>query len=232
MADDKKDEDPPPKSGQVIRGGAPLPLTVGTGEQRTVDWLLSRLSRWPFNNRLYAKSLKAAKEVLEARKELGKTYIEHEEIRDDVRDLPTTIAQRRLKRLREYFEEERRFTAVLNDSRVDLKVMDDKNELQMEEIKRQQKEQQIQRMEQEKRELLLAKELEELRKPPPEPLKKKTARGRSPKQKRREEVLTKYEKEIERIEALKKLTVKAKADLKKAAVEEKEEELQKIEDMP
>jgi hypothetical protein len=180
MTDDEKDEDPAPKSGKLMPREPPLPLTAGKGEQRTIDWLLSRLSRWPFRNRTYVEALKTAKEVLEARKELGKTYVEHEEIRDDVRDLPTTIAQRRLQRLRKYFEEERQFTAVLNDSKMDLKMMDEKNALQMEEIKRQQREQNIQRMEQEKREALLAKELEELKKPPPppEPPKKKTTRGR------------------------------------------------------
>jgi hypothetical protein len=62
--------------------------------------------------------------------------------------------------------------------------------LKIEEIRRQQKEQNIQRMEQEKREALLAKELEELNKPPPpEHTTKKTPRGRSEKQKLRAEVL-------------------------------------------
>jgi hypothetical protein len=111
-------------------------------------------------------------------------------------------------------------------------MMDSKNKLRMEELKRQQREQRIQRMEQEKREVLLAKELEALKIPPPAPdPAKKTTRGRSPKQKRREEAITKYEREIARIEASKK-TEKAKATLQKAAEAEKEEAMAEVDNMP
>jgi sugar-specific transcriptional regulator TrmB len=88
-------------------------------------------------------------------------------------------------------------------------------------------------MELAKRKAQLKKELEELTKAPPEPEppKKPTTRGRSPKQKRREDALKRYEKEITRIEGM-KATAKVKATLTKAATNELEEELEKIEKMP
>jgi hypothetical protein len=69
------------------------------------------------------------------------------------------------------------------------------------------------------------------RAPPPEPAKKTTSRARSEKQKLRERAYTRRDKEIEKIEAMKKASPKAKADLKKAAENELEEELERIEKM-
>jgi hypothetical protein len=88
-------------------------------------------------------------------------------------------------------------------------MMDPQNKLKLEELKRQQKEQQIQRMEQDKRELLLAKELEELRRPPPaaKPPKKATTLGQSEKQKLLARAYTRRDREIERIEAMKRVRV-------------------------
>jgi hypothetical protein len=78
----------------------------------------------------------------------------------------------------------------------------------------------------------LAKAVKKFEKPEPErEPKKKTTRGRSEKQKLREDVLTRYEKEIARIEASKK-SAKAKADLKKAAEKEREDAMAKIENEP
>jgi hypothetical protein len=76
----------------------------------------------------------------------------------------------------------------------------------------------------------LEKAVKKFEKPEQEP-KKKTTRGRSEKQKEREEVLTKYEREMARIEAMKK-TDRAKATLRKAAEAEKEKELAEIGKMP
>jgi hypothetical protein len=233
MADDEKDDDPEPK-GELMRREPPLPLAARTGQQRTIDWLLSRLSRWPFRNRGYAESLKTAREVIEEQTRLEETIVGHGKTRGKLNDLETILAQDRLQRKRELLEEQRRLSAVLNETMLEGEMQDDKNELKMEEVKRQQKEQRIQRMEQEKRELLLVKELEELRKPPPAPEpppKKKMTRGRTEKQKLREDVITRYEKEIARIDAMKK-SDKAKATLKKAAEAEKEKEMAEIENMP
>lgn len=158
MTDDNNAEDPAERSGEVIRvGEAPAPEPVRTG---TIGWLFFRLSRWPFRNRRYVQSLKTAQEVLEARKQLGKTYIEHEEISGQVRDLPITIGKHRLQRLREYFEEERRLTTELNDTVVEGKTRDQKNKLKHGEVE-------IQQMEQEMRTLRVKKELDELKNPPP-----------------------------------------------------------------
>jgi hypothetical protein len=77
------------------------------------------------------------------------------------------------------------------------------------------------------------KEFEDLHKPPPEPEpQKKTARGRSPKQKARDEAQKNYEKEVARIGKDKKLSAEAKEDLKKSAAKDREVELEKIDKMP
>jgi hypothetical protein len=233
MADDKKDEDPALKRGEVIRRGEPpLPLATRTGQQRTLDWLLSRLSRWPFSNRAYVQSLKTAQEVIGEQTKLEETIIGHGKTRAKLNDLGTIIAQDKLQRRREFLEEQRRLSAVLNETMLDGEMVDQKNKLQMEELKRQQREQRIQRMEQEKREVLLVKELEELKKPPdPEPPKKKTTRGRTEKQKKQEEVLNRYDKAMARIDAMKK-SDKTKATLRKAAEAEREKKMAEIENEP
>jgi hypothetical protein len=231
MSDDDKRKDPEAKSGELIRGGASLPLVRPTGQQRTLYRLFARLSTFPFFNKKYVESLKTAKEVVDAKSELGEAIGKHAEIRDRLKDFGTVLERGREERSRQLYEEKERRRAAENIFKHEEQMQDDKDELKIEEIKRQQKEQQIQRMEQEKRELLLAKELEELRKPPPEPPKKKMTRGRSPKQKLRESVLKRYEKETARIGAM-EATAKLKATLTKAAEAEKEEELEKIEKMP
>ncbi len=68
--------------------------------------------------------------------------------------------------------------------------------------------------------------------PEPEPAKKKTTRGRSTKQKARDDAQKRYEKEIARIEAMRGRTVEAKEDLKKSAAKDREVELEKIDKMP
>jgi hypothetical protein len=220
MAEENNAEDPAERSGEVIRTGeAPAPAPVRTG---TIGWLLSRLSRLPFRNRRYVRSLKTAKDVLEARKELGKTYIEHEEISGQLQDLPITVGKQRFQRLREYFEEERRLTTEVNDAVVEGKTRDKKNKLKLGEVE-------IQEMEQEKRKMRAQKELEELNKPasvpPPPP-------GPSEKQKLREQAFARRDAAIKRIEAKKNATPQTKKELKKATENELEKELQKIDKMP
>jgi hypothetical protein len=73
--------------------------------------------------------------------------------------------------------------------------------------------------------------VKKLEKPEPEPA-QKTARGRSPRQKARDDAQKKYEKEIARIEKDKKLSAEAKEDLKKSAAKDREVELEKIDKMP
>jgi hypothetical protein len=220
MAEENNAEDPAKRSGEFIRAGeAPAPAPVRTG---TIGWLLSRLSRFPFYNRKYVRSLKTAQEVLEARKELGKTYIEHEEIIGQVHDLPITVGKQRFKRLREYFEEERLLTTEVNDAVVEGKTREAKNKLKHGEVE-------IQEMEQEKRKLRVRKELEELQNPPPPP--PGPGGAQSEKMKRREDAHKRYESAIKRIDKM-KVSAKAKTDLTKSAAVELEEEMEKIEKMP
>jgi hypothetical protein len=90
-------------------------------------------------------------------------------------------------------------------------------------------------MEQEMRKLRVKKELEELKKPPappPEPEEEPTGRGSSEKQKPRERAHAKRDREIKRIEKLKRATPETKEALKITAENELEEELRKIDEMP
>lgn len=224
MTDDNNAQDPAERSGEVIRvGEAPASVPVQTG---TIGWLFSRLSRWPFRNRRYLRSLKTAQEVLEARKQLRKTYIEHEEIRGQVQDLPITIGKQRLQRIREYFAEERQLTTELNDTVVEGKTRDEKNKLKQGEVKRQQTEQEIQQMEQEMRQLRARKQLDELQNPPP------PAPPPEDKKKLLERAYARRDRAIKRIEKLTNATPQTKRDLKKAAENALEKEVQRIEAMP
>jgi hypothetical protein len=76
----------------------------------------------------------------------------------------------------------------------------------------------------------LEKAVKKFEKPEPEP-KKKTTRGRTERQKLREEAHKHYESEIKRIEK-RKVSAETKAELKKNAKNDLEEELQRIENMP
>jgi hypothetical protein len=130
MADDDEREDPAPKSGQLMPPGPPLPLAARTGQQRTVDWLLSRLSRWPFKNRAYIQSLKTAQEVIGERTKLGETIIGHAKTRAKLNDLGTIIAQDKSQRQREFLEEQRQMSAVLNEAMLDGEMVDERNKVE------------------------------------------------------------------------------------------------------
>jgi hypothetical protein len=233
MSDDDKREESEAKSGQLIPGTAPLPLVAPTGQQRTLARLLSMLSTWPLRNRAYVEKLKTAKEVYEARHELAEAIEKHGDIRERLKDFGTTRDRGREERRRLLYEEKERRRAAENIFHHEVKMQDENNRQKEEEIKRQQEEQKIQRMEQEERELLLARELEELRKPPPEPEPaKNTTRGRSPKQKARDDAEKQYEQEVARIEKDRKLSAQAKQDLTKSAAKDREVELETIDKMP
>lgn len=221
MTEENNAEDPAERSGEVLRGGAPAPVPVQTG---TIGWLFSRLSRWPFRNRRYLQSMKTAQEVLEARKQLGKTYIEHEEISGQVQDLPITIGKQRMQRIREYCAEERQLITEVNDSVVEGKMREEKNKLKQRDVE-------LQQIEQEKKLLRARKELEELQNPPQPPPPSGPGRAQSEKMKRREDAHKRYESASKRIDKM-KVSAKAKTDLKTAAQNELEKEIQQIDQEP
>jgi hypothetical protein len=220
----------PPSGGALIGGRAPTPpAPARTAKGRTIDRLLSMLSIWPFRNKAFVRSLETAQEVVEKQNKLEETIIQHGRTRERLNDLEITIAQDRLQRRREFIEERDRFSASLNDSMLDGELMERRN-------KKKKKELTIEEIELKTRKARAKKEFEDFTKPvappPPEPGKKTTSRARSEKQKRRADAYKHYEKEIVRIEAEEGLSAKAKADLKKAAQNELEQELEKIEKMP
>jgi hypothetical protein len=225
MTDENSAEDPA-QSGELIRRGAPPTPAPRTAKHRTIDRLLSMLSIWPFRNKAFARSLETAQEVMEKQTKLEETIVGHGKTRGKLLDLETILTQDHLQRRRELLEEQRRLSVVVNETMLDGEMMEQKNKMQMEELKRQEREQRLERMEQEKREMLLVKELEELRKPPPEPA------AQPDKRKLREEAYKHFDKEVIRIDKMKNVTAERKTDLKNAARSDLEKELEKIDRMP
>lgn len=229
-ADDRPTKSERVIEGELVSGSVPVHHSP---VRRTLTRLVSRLSTLPFFNRMSKRAIDSATEVIEAQTKLGGALSENQLMADRLNDMPTIIADDREARKRDLeTREAERLEAAARRARAQAAYEErfiDKR------ISQQAKDQTVKSNELAGIDLDIQiynkrKEFEDLHKPPQD-TKKKTTRGRSPKQKKREEVITKYEREIARIEASKK-TEKAKATLKKAAEAEKEEELQKIENMP
>jgi hypothetical protein len=197
MADDNRGGNPEPESGDLIRRGEPLPpAPARTAKERTLGRLLSMLSIWPFRNKAFAKSLETAQEVVEKQNKLEETIIQHGRTRGRLNDLELTLAQDRLQRQREFLEEQNRLSATLNDTMLEGDMMKKKNKMKKGELT-------IQEIEQKKRLLQAKKELEVLQQPPPPPPPPRPpGRGQSEKQKRRKQAIKRYNREIQRIEAM------------------------------
>jgi hypothetical protein len=211
-------------------------IKAGEREKPSQGGLLTTLAgsmRWSWVTRLLAKRTDDFRSMMEAENKLmdvTKDYLRKE---DDLRNMGKILsADRAETNARENEAKtraanaERAYKERFQDNTISQKRKDHeikRLDIEEERIENERVEEEIRRVENEKR-------LEELRKPP-EPPKKTTTRGRSPKQKQREEVLTKYEKEMALIEAMKK-TDRAKGALRKAAEAEKEKEMAEIENMP
>jgi hypothetical protein len=222
MPDNTKGKDTP-KTGELMpQGAGGVPAPAPRAKNRTVERLLSMLSIWPFRNRAFLKSLETAQEVIEKQNKLEETIIQHAHTRDRLNDLEITLAQGRYERRRMLLEEQQRYSEASNASKLQQEMRDQHNKLKRQALT-------IEQMEQDKRKLQLKKELEELSKPPSEPPKpKKTTRGgRSEKQKRIERARKRYDKELERIEAM-TASSETKTALRQAATIEYEEEVEKI----
>jgi hypothetical protein len=211
-------------------------IKAGEREKPSQGGLLTTLAgsmRWSWVTRLLAKRTDDFRSMMEAENKLmdvTKDYLRKE---DDLRNMGKILsADRAETNARENEAKtraanaERAYKERFQDNTISQKRKDHeikRLDIEEERIENERVEEEIRRVKNEK-------QLEELRKPP-EPPKKKTTRGRSEKQKRHEDVLTRYEKEIARIEASKK-SAKAKADLKKAAEKEREDAMAKIENEP
>ena len=88
----------------------------------------------------------------------------------------------------------------------------------------------IEEAEYKKRLHLLEAEVEALANPPPPPP-PPTGRGRSEKQKLRERAYRRYDREIQRIDAMAAATTQRKTALKRSATNDLEEEIERIERM-
>jgi hypothetical protein len=196
--------------------------------------IFSRLSRFPVINMWLQKKVETSRKVAKEEKglcddifDLEKSFNRLENIDmflradDAAAEAGALAAERELAEERrkaaarktddEIFEDEKEYEAAKSRMKkeYDLKILEANYKIQLDPLE---------------------KAVKKFEKPEPEP-KKRTARGRTEKQKKREEVLNRYDKEIARIDAMNK-SDKAKATLKKAAEAEKEDELAKIEKEP
>jgi hypothetical protein len=212
-------------------------LKAGERQKSSQGGLLTTLAssmRWSWVSRLWTRRTDDFRSMLEAENKLMDVAKEYLKKEDDLRNIGKILNADRAERDAREFEArsrlanaERAYKERFQDNTISQKTKDHvvkRLDIEEQRIESERLEAEIRRLENEKR-------LEELRKPP-EPPKKTTTRGRSPKQKRRAEVLKRYDTEIARIEAMKKTTAKAKATLIKAAEAEKEAELEKIEKEP
>lgn len=168
--DDKERKGGAPKTGKLIPKGATLPPARVTGEHRTLYRLFARLSTLPFFNRKYVKSLKTAKEVYDAKSDLGEAIGRHGEIRERLKDFGTVLERGREERSRQLFEERERRRAAENTYNLESKMQKERNR-QVEEAL------EIEGMKIKKENMELQQKLDELKTPPtaPEPPKKKRA---------------------------------------------------------
>jgi hypothetical protein len=211
-------------------------LKAGEREKAQEGGLLTTLAgsmRWSWVTRLLTRQTDDFRSMMEAENKLMDVAKDYRRKEDELRNIEKILnADRAERNARENEAKtraanaERAYKERFQDNTISQKRKDHeikRLDIEEERIENERVEEEIRRVKNEK-------QLEELRKPP-EPPKKKTTRGRSEKQKLREDVLTRYEKEIARIEASKK-SAKAKADLKKAAEKEREDAMAKIENEP
>jgi hypothetical protein len=212
-------------------------LKAGEREKAQEGGLLTTLAgsmRWSWVTRLLTRQTDDFRSMMEAENKLMDVAKDYRRKEDELRNIEKILnADRAERNARENEAKtraanaERAYKERFQDNTISQKTKDHvvkRLDIEEERIESERLEAEIRRIENEKR-------LEELKKPPPEPAKKKTTRGRSEKQKLREDVLTRYENEIARIDAMKK-SDKAKATLIKAAEAEKEKALEEIENMP
>jgi hypothetical protein len=214
--------------GEVVRGGS-VPV-----QRRTLTRLVSRLSTFPFFNRMSKRAIDSATEVFEAQTRLGQALSENQRMGARLDDMPTIIADDSAARKRDFeTREAERLEAAARRARAQAAYEERFTDKQ---ISQQTKDQAVKLNKIAEVDLDIQlynkmKEFESLQKPPPEPPKKKTTRGRSEKQKLREKAQKCYETEVARIEGM-NATAKTKANLIKAEAQELEKKMEEIEKMP
>jgi flagellar biosynthesis GTPase FlhF len=233
MAGDKQTKSERVIEGELLRGSAP---GYASPVRRTLTRLVSRLSTLPFFNRMSRRAIDSATEVIEAQTKLGGALSANQLMADRLDDMPTIIAEARAARKRdlETREAERleqaarhaKAQAAYEERFIDKRISQQAKDRTVKSNKLAEIDLDIQLYNKQN-------EFEDLHKPPPEQEPKKRAtRGRSTKQKARDDAQKSYERETARIEAMKRRTADAKADLKKAAAKELEVELETIDKMP
>lgn len=203
----------------------------------TVGGIFSRLWRWPFLNLRQQKKIASVRKVVQEEEGLWADLLKHRQSFNRLKNIDdilaeddatqkanTRAAQNRLA------EEERKAAARKADDRV---FADNKRYEAAQSRMRSKYGIKIEEAAYKKRLHPLEREVEELRNPPPPPAPPPPpGRGRTEKQKLRDRAHRRYDREIQRIDAMATATAQRKTALKRAAANDLEEEMERIDRMP
>lgn len=113
MAETPEEDAREPIEGQVITGEgtgkekgekSPVPVRPQTRAGKTLQRLLSFVSRFPFRNRTYLRAIKSATGVVEAQTNLKEAYIKHQETKGRLQDVGVITGKQRAQRIQEWTE--------------------------------------------------------------------------------------------------------------------------------
>jgi hypothetical protein len=223
------DNDRNVRQGELLPGGRKELVTEA--KPSTFRQLFSFTFKWAWVNHLRERGLRSFTNVIRAENELMDAMREHDRKADELRGIATILETDRAERKALEFEAkkrladaERAYRERYQDNTIAQKQKDHhikRLDIEDQKIERE-------RLEEEKRRLEVEKQIDELLAPPePPPKVRKTARGRSEKQKRIERARKRYDRELERIEAM-AASPETKTALRQAANIEYEEEVERI----
>lgn len=231
MADENQTEDPEPLSGQLVPGNQNVPVAP---TRRLLRRLFEPLSRFPILNRFHKKSIESRREVIEEITKLDEAVEKHHRTRNRLYNIQTLIDTDRDKLSQERIEARNKLNEALLEheawkQKQKIAKANKDTEVKQAELKK--------KYEAEKQELEYKKAIAELKKqvaaleaPAPTPARVRT-RGRSEKQKQIDRAHRRYDRELERIEAM-NATPAHKETLRRSARREYEEEVERIENTP
>jgi hypothetical protein len=227
MADENQTEDPEPLSGQLVPGNQNVPVAPTRSLLRR---LFEPISRFPILNRFHKKSIESRRGVIEEITKLNEAVEKHQRTRDRLHTIQTLIDTDRDQRLQERIEARNKLNEALLEhetwkQKQKIAKANKDMEVKQAELKKNY-ELQKQELEYKKAIAELKKQVDALEAPAPAPARVRT-RGRSEKQKRIERARKRYDRELERIEAM-TASRETKTALRQAANIEYEEEVERI----
>ena len=229
MADENQTEDPEPLSGQLVPGNQNVPVAPTRSLLRR---LFEPISRFPILNRFHKKSIESRRGVIEEITKLNEAVEKHQRTRDRLHTIQTLIDTDRDQRLQERIEARNKLNEALLEhetwkQKQKIAKANKDMEVKQAELKKNY-ELQKQELEYKKAIAELKKQVDALEAPAPASAPARTrTRGRSARQKRIERARKRYDRELERIEAM-TASPETKTALRQAANIEYEEEVERI----